>query len=241
MSATATKYTEQFYSGQMDGSLRSARVIAAVLAEFAPVKRVLDVGCGVGGWLRAFQELGAEEIRGVDGAYVNRSQLLVPQECFTPCDLADASSLPTGFDLAVCAEVLEHLPEAAGERLVGLMTKSAPLVLFSAAIPGQGGTHHINERWHHHWHEKFSRHGFTVLDVIRPRVFADASVEWWYRQNMFLYASEPAFDRWPALRQLQREPSPAVVPIDPRVLSQFTSIRGLLRHLTMRLKQRILG
>ena len=43
------------------------------------------------------------------------------------------------YDLAICVEYAEHLPEARAASFIGDLTKLAPAIAFSAAIPGQGG------------------------------------------------------------------------------------------------------
>src|SRR6185437_3265527 len=91
------------------------------------------------------------------------------------------------FDLACSLEVAEHLPRERASDFVGLLTRSAPIVLFSAAIPGQGGNHHINEQWQSYWSELFRSRSFQAFDCIRPIVYGNPAVDWWYRQNTIVY------------------------------------------------------
>jgi hypothetical protein len=72
---------------------------------------------------------------------------------------------------------------------VGALCRLADVVLFSAAEPGQGGEHHINERPLQYWRELFQSKGFLVFDPLRPRFHRDPLVEPWYRYNMLLYAN----------------------------------------------------
>jgi hypothetical protein len=64
--------------------------------------------------------------------------------------------------------------------------------VFSAAIPGQGGERHIHLQFPDFWEGLFSRHGFQKLDVLRSKIVADRAIAWWYRQNMFMFASPTA-------------------------------------------------
>lgn len=202
MTATeATPYDAAFYADQADGSLRSARVVAPIVADLVRPASVLDVGCGLGTWLAAFAELGVADVLGIDGDYVDRAKLRIPADRFRAVDLTDPPALGRTFDLAMCLEVGEHLPGPASAGLVRLLTDAAPAVLFSAAVPGQGGTAHINERWPAFWRALFAARGFARLDPIRPRVLRDRRVEWWYQQNAFLFVRETELANRPALRE----------------------------------------
>jgi SAM-dependent methyltransferase len=186
-------YDQKFFDTYTAGSLRSARVIVPLVRELAPVGSVVDFGCGRGAWLLAFKEDGVDDVLGLDGPYVDRSQLLIGADEFRGADLGRPVDLGRGFDLAVCLEVAEHLPARSSRALVRSLTAAAPLVLFSAAIPGQGGTCHVNEQWPEYWDRRFGPEGYRRIDVIRPQVCQDRRVDWWYRQNAFLYAREPVF------------------------------------------------
>ena len=133
--------------------------------------------------------MGIDQICGIDGGYVNRQNLLIPQTKFIPKDLSRPFEIPGRYDLAVSLEVAEHLSRKAGARLVHELSQAAPLVIFSAAVPGQGGTHHINEQWPAYWRSLFAAEGFRLFDPIRPLIRDDSSVRWWYRQNLLLFAS----------------------------------------------------
>ena len=67
----------------------------------------------------------------------------------------------------------------------------APVVLFSAAIPGQGGVGHKNEQWPDYWANRFATHGYSVSGALRWRIWNDDRVENWYRQNLLLAAADP--------------------------------------------------
>jgi SAM-dependent methyltransferase len=188
-------YTSAFFQTQMAGSRQSADRIAAIIVEQLHPKSVVDLGCGVGTWLAAFQRLGVERIEGYDGDYVDRELLQIPPGSFHPIDLSTAlrNGEPGGeFDLAVSLEVGEHLPPAASEALVQRLTALAPAVLFSAAIPRQSGTDHINERWQSDWARMFAVHGYYPHDAVRPVVWDEPEVEPWYAQNALLYLREPS-------------------------------------------------
>src|SRR5439155_12477145 len=127
------------------------------------------------------------KILGVDGEYVDRDSLVIPSDSFISADLRGGLDLGGTFDLCMSLEVAEHLPAAAASRFVESLTRLSPVVLFSAAVPGQTGVGHINERWPDYWMSLFAGHGYVQLDPFRHQLWHDSRVEWWYRQNLFLY------------------------------------------------------
>jgi SAM-dependent methyltransferase len=190
-----TSYDDSFFDQQSAGSLASARLVLAALFRIVPPARsVADVGCGVAPWLRVARELGAERGLGIDGDYVDRGRLLVEPALFRHCDLENGSLAEVAagehFDLAICMEVAEHLSDARAAGFVRELCGLSELVLFSAAIPEQGGTHHINEQWPGYWSALFRQEGFLCFDLLRPRLWNEAGCEWWYLQNVLIFAKE---------------------------------------------------
>lgn len=183
-------YSDDFYSDIEAGILRSARVIVPMVSGAVAPESVLDLGCGTGGWLAEFARHGAGRISGFDGPWVDVERLRIPRERFTAIDISDLGQHPEPHDLAVCLEVAEHLPDSSSEQLVSHLTAAAPTILFSAAVPGQGGVGHVNEQWLDYWAEKFARRGYRLHDVIRSQVWDNEDVEPWYAQNIVLFADD---------------------------------------------------
>jgi SAM-dependent methyltransferase len=160
-----TDYTSEFFRAKTEGSLRSARTVVPIVMELLKPGSVVDVGCGRGTWLSVFAEHGIADVVGVDGDYVDRRTLLIPPDRFVAHDLTTPLRLHRTFDLVVSLEVAEHLPVACAGEFVASLTSLGSAVLFSAAVPGQGGTHHVNERWQDYWgHSSLSE--ATALSIV---------------------------------------------------------------------------
>lgn len=171
------------------------RVVPVVISQLGLPTRVIDLGGGTGAWCRAFRECGVANVTCIDHPRTLRSELHVAREEFLECDLNAGLPLPIACDLAVSLEVAEHLPPELGPGIVRFLTACASTVLFSAAIPGQPGHVHINERPARYWRELFGACGFEARDIIRPRIICDETVPYWYRQNMLIFARRDGGDK----------------------------------------------
>ncbi len=183
------KYDDDFFDYVDTGAIQSAQVIVARLFAALRPASVLDVGCGRGGWLGVWAAAGCASVQGVDGDYVDRTRLHIPQDAFRSTDLAAPFDLGRRFDLVQCLEVAEHLAPAHATVLIDSIVRHGDVVLFSAAVPGQGGTQHINERPLNYWRELFAARGFVAFDAVRPHIHTDRRIEPWYRFNTVLYAN----------------------------------------------------
>src|SRR5262245_52169034 len=126
-------YDRHFFNRQKDGSLRSARVILSELFTIHKPQSVIDVGCGVGSWLAAAIDLGAERVVGVDGSYIDHEQLMLENSSFICCDLSKENlplAIDTAFDLTISMEVAEHLPDSRAELFVLELCRLSDIILF---------------------------------------------------------------------------------------------------------------
>ena len=187
-------YSQGFFNDISLTSTRSASRTVAVLKEILRPRSVLDVGCGVGSWAAAFRAAGVSDVAGIDGDWVPLDSLKIPRDRFSHVDLSQPVPLDRRFDLAVCLEVAEHLPESGSGSLLDLLDSAADAILFSAAVPGQGGTGHVNEQWPKYWIQRFEARGYQLFDVVRPLVFQDPDVAFWYCQNMMIFARPAAVE-----------------------------------------------
>lgn len=187
-------YGTTFYEGQMAGSLQSAGIVLDLMFELYRPASIVDFGCGVGTWLRAARERGISNVLGIDGDHVSAAMLQIPRESFLSCDLSkDAPKLGGRYDLALSLEVAEHLPASRADSFVGDLVSAADLILFSAAVPDQGGRYHCNEQFPSYWIRLFEGRGYKCYDAIRPMIWSNEAVEYWYRHNILLFSRGRTF------------------------------------------------
>jgi SAM-dependent methyltransferase len=224
-------YTREFFLHQHELARRSADVVVPLVMQLVEPRSVVDVGCGSGAWLAAFADRGVEQILGIDSEAVPPDVLAVPSSVMCTWDLTSPLRLDSTFDLVLCLEVVEHLPQDAGVHLISTLTDLGPFVLFSAAIPQQGGTRHLNEQWQDYWAEAFADRGYVAVDCLRRKVWNDPAVAWWYAQNMLLFAEKASLRGRPALRrELELMGRSQLSIVHPRCYESWRrALRGFLR------------
>lgn len=126
-----------------------------LVERFAPYS-MLDVGCGEGHALAAFQRLGVIA-HGIDGLAQQHRSVRHP---FAIHDLTQqAYRYPC--DLVYCVEVVEHLQERYLANLMDTLC-NAPVVVMTHAVPGQNGHHHVNLKPQSYWLEQFQQRGYFL-------------------------------------------------------------------------------
>jgi SAM-dependent methyltransferase len=187
-----SQYDNRFFQAIDKTSAQSAAICVPLFLEMMAPRSVLDYGCGQGNWLREFLRLGITDCCGVDGDYVDRNALVISRDRFVAWDLATRYDPGRRFDLALSLEVGEHLPASAVPAYLESLTTAASRIVFSAAVPGQGGVQHVNEQWPWYWQRLFEQRGFVCLDPFRPLLWQNDAVAQYYRQNLFLYVDPGA-------------------------------------------------
>lgn len=118
-----------------------------------------------------------------------RARFQIPRDSFKAWDLCTPLDLGRRFDLAMCVEVVEHMPAASAATLLHTLVRHADVVVFSAAIPGQPGTHHVNCRWPSYCAEHTAPHHFTSSDAVRRAIWTDREAAAYYRQSMVVFTA----------------------------------------------------
>ncbi len=231
-------YNSDSYMNIHQLAYRSAKEVVPRVLELLKPKSVVDVGCGIGSWLAVFREHGIADVLGVDGANVDLDLLQIPREQFLAADLAQPLQVGRQFELAMALEVAEHLGEDCAATFIASLVKLAPVVLFSAAVPHQGGHHHVNEQWPGYWVNLFERHGYLVLDCLRDKVWMNDRVEWWYCQNMLLFCSPQALVQSARLQRELAFTQTARLPlVHPKMFLQAVGVIQDLRRQVANLRE----
>ncbi len=216
-------YNSNYYQHQKSGSYASAEQIVPIALNYYRPNSIIDLGCGVGNWLSVFKQNGVEKILGIDGDYVDMSQLRIDISEFLPKDLSGPIEVVGRYDMAMSLEVAEHLPRESAESFVQTLTSLSDVVLFSAAVPYQGGTGHVNEQWPEYWVELFKKFDFVVVDPIRKEVWNNDQVDWWYAQNIMYFVKSTKLADLPKLSEARKITFPNQLSLlHPRSISLYT-------------------
>lgn len=181
-------YGNDFHKNRHEKTNYAANSILSIVLEHIPkVESAIDIGCGVGTWLNMIKKLGVKNILGIDGDWVDRNALTIPENNFISKDLNAKLNLNKKFNLAISLEVAEHLKPQNSEKFVASLVDISDFILFSAAHPYQGGVGHINEQWPNYWINIFEGYGYVALDVVRKKIWQDKNIPTCYKKNILLY------------------------------------------------------
>jgi len=180
MPGLAQIYGREFFaewSKDNDSYVRSAEIIVNILHDVFRPKRLVDLGAGCGVYSDLFKRKGVDVVA-VDG-------VIPPPEFSYPVDvqvrdLTVPFKNPWGsFDLALCLEVAEHIPEEFVNIYLDNILQFSDRLILSAAQPNQEGHHHVNMQPKRYWVAKLAAKGFaynrretgrllTALTAARP-------------------------------------------------------------------------
>lgn len=183
---TPKDYNSNFHDFHFLDSIDSAKEVVPLLLSYFKPLTVLDVGCGLGTWLTIFKEKGCE-VFGIDGDYVKKEDLVIDKNNFKALNLNESYHLDKKFDLAISLEVAEHILPHNAKIFIDTICSHSDIVLFSAAVPGQEGTLHLNEQNNNYWVEKFDENGYQCIDFLRHMIWNNSKISWWYRQNILIF------------------------------------------------------
>ena len=164
----------------------AAEKILLIVMKHFRVKTAVDFGCGTGTFLKYLKDNGVS-VTGLDRDYNNKRITEITKDEFIQTDLTKPVHLGKKYDLSISLEVAEHLPESSAETFITSLCEASNVVLFSAAVKGQGGVGHINEQFLSYWQKIFLKKRYFMLDIIRPEIWNDEIIPPYYRQNVVIF------------------------------------------------------
>ncbi len=224
-----TEY-KRLFDGNIVVSSKAAKSIALIIKKAINPSSVVDVGCANGIYLNEFAKVGITKYLGIDNEWA-RSSLIIPEDKFIAQNLegpiSDKCFEHGRFDLAVCLETGEHIAEKYADTLVEMLIRLSDVVLFSAAIPGQTGTHHVNEQWQSYWAKKFNDKGYKTVDYIRHELLGNdkAGEATYLQQNAFLYIKIKKLRKLPQLKRYVVPNPKALDMVLPQVYESYQDAR----------------
>lgn len=174
-----------------DNNDSSPSVLVPIIVNLFKPESLIDVGCGIGNWLKEFEKNDVVDLFGLDGTHLNKSLFLHNPDKLMLLDLEKPFTLNRKFDVAISLEVAEHLKADSANSFVKSLCSLSDVVVFSSAVPGQGGQNHLNEQWPSYWKTIFQDQGYHFYDIIRPLIWLNDNVKVHYKQNIFVASKKP--------------------------------------------------
>lgn len=164
---------------QFDGGL------AYAILKHVPFRSVLDVGCGLGFYLKEFFENGRISV-GVEPRDYHPHWPVGPTFRVLDPSKPGQHTKPL-FDLVMCLEVAEHVRRDHHPALFDFLCGSGRRwLVFSGATPNQGGHGHVAERPQTEWGNEIADRGFS-LDEPLTHALRDAATLPWFKRNLLVH------------------------------------------------------
>lgn len=185
-------YASEYYASMdRETAIQDANQLADTIIDIYSPDNVIEFGCGTGRLLYRYTERGIT-VYGIDASSSALEQSKLPDECLQQHDLTQPFSTEEKYDIALAIEILEHLPQKAADTVVDSISNAAKTVLVSAATPGQGGTHHVNEQPHAYWIEKFETRGMTYQPSTTEKIRSQLKLDdlMWISDNLIVFKKD---------------------------------------------------
>jgi cyclopropane fatty-acyl-phospholipid synthase-like methyltransferase len=168
---------------------KDAKKVSDLLNENFQPDSVIDFGCGIGLKLHFLKQEYDVEVKGIDGSQGAIDNTILELEEIEKYDLRNYYNTNKSYDLVMCFEVLEHIPEKFSDNLVQTISEAGNTAVITAAPPGQGGKHHVNEKPRDYWLEKFSKQGMDYDSHTTQMLKDDIDMDKmdWIEDNLFVF------------------------------------------------------
>jgi len=203
MSEIADIYTHRYFRKRFGYRGAYHRFAEAILKTFRPAS-LIDVGCG-SGWIVEYC-LPRVPVVGIEGS-VEAVRLMKPH-VRRVVHLADLTRPPIpqvyDYEFCLCVEVAEHIALDDVPAFIEWITAGSHTLL-TAAPPGQGGCHHVNEQPPKYWIDMMESRGFSFNEpatgawrelasrltpqapwVVRNSMYFERRCEWTPKRRKFV-------------------------------------------------------
>ncbi len=186
-------YNKKYYRSFSNDSNLSANIILSEIFKTIECKSVIDIGCGTGMWLENVYKILKDNqliLTGVDGYQIKDLKKFNKAKYYFK-NLEEDFIFPK-HDFLMCMEVAEHLSSNNAKSFVNNLCGIADVILFSAAVPGQGGLKHINERYANYWIDLFKKNDFVANDSFKKNIWMNNAFKNcpYYISNSFLFINK---------------------------------------------------
>jgi len=173
-----------------------------IVGNFKP-ESVIDWGCGCGFLIERLYRHGIDKLLGIEGSrdvmeFWKSEIIKIVQSKLVIADIIDFVDTDGQYDMAVCMEVAEHLPEEKADDLVKKVVLSAKnYIWWTAAQPGQDGDGHINCQPICYWKDKFEHNSYFKVNWEKTYKIKQIMLQNhaiclgypWFRDNLLLLES----------------------------------------------------
>lgn len=160
-----------------------AKHLSEILGEMYSPKNVIDIGCNEGLYLEGFSGC---KVLGIDFDAHSLAKATVP---VIRLDITKPLDLPR-YDLAICLEVLEHIPSEDSDAVLDNICRASDTIVFTAAQPGAGGVGHINCQPKDHWRARFKDRGYEEAtketEYITQHLKEKSGIMGWLLDNLMI-------------------------------------------------------
>lgn len=174
----------EMYTEHLSEELAFDEGLIQTVIDFCQPSNTLDLGCGEGRFVQWLRENGVDAW-GAEPSDLGSVFRAPGYQIYQ--DISQSFDLQRNYDLVICTEVVEHIPEEFENIVFDNMVKHMDkYLLFSGATLGQGGTGHINEKPEFYWFSHLTRRGLQL--VLNASVDARlASTLSWYQNNITIW------------------------------------------------------
>lgn len=145
------------------------------ICENYKIKKVIDVGCGMGYALNEFLKY-CDKVDGIDGSLFVKENSPLKDKIINHDFSKDKFVPDDEYDLAWSSEFLEHVEEKYMDNYFSIFQKAKYCAVTYADV-GQSGHYHVNCQNKNYWLEKFKKYDFTFLEedmkILKEKAYED--------------------------------------------------------------------